>query len=239
MVTPNLQALINPKKRPNNLIVCLGRQNYTDTHLAMQEYTLTRTPESSDQIWLVEHPPVYTQGKTSNPEDILTALPAPLIATDRGGKITYHGPGQLVAYFLVDLKRNPELGLRKIINKIEEIILNILDFYGISGYNDEGNRGIYYQGKKMASLGLRVKNHCCYHGFALNVCMDISPFSAIKPCGMPLEMTQISDFHPHTDNIIQVCIDKLSDALNMLGPFTIIPSTGGHDHVNSDRKITW
>lgn len=239
MASPILRTLLTAQEKSDSIIACLGNLAYSDTYEAMQYYTNKRTATSPDQIWLVEHPPVFTQGKTSNPDDILTALPAPLVSTDRGGKITYHGPGQLVAYFLLDLKRHPTLGLRKIINTIEEIILNILDFYGIKGYNDPSNRGIYYQGKKMASLGLRVKNHCCYHGFALNVCMDTTPFSAIKPCGLTMDMTQIADHHPQTDKIISVCIENLSQSLAILGPFTLIKNTGEQYDVNRDRQIAW
>jgi lipoyl(octanoyl) transferase len=239
MTAPLLSELLTPQEKSPSLIACLGKQAYRDTYEAMQLYTSNRTATCPDQIWLVEHPPVFTQGKTSNPLDILTTLPAPLISTDRGGKITYHGPGQLVAYFLLDLKRHPELGLRKIINTIEEIILNILDFYGIKGYNDPSNRGIYYQGKKMASLGLRVKNHCCYHGFALNVCMDTTPFSAIKPCGLSMDMTQIADHHPQTREIVSVCIDNITQSLAMLGPFTLLKNTGEQLDVNRDRQIAW
>ena len=222
------------------IIALLGRQDYRDTLAAMQRYTLHRGDYSPDQIWLVEHPPIFTQGKSSQPGEIIHNLSAPLIHTDRGGKITYHGPGQLVAYFLINLRKNKTFGLRHLVDALEDIVKETLAFYGIKSYNSIENRGVYCEGNKIASLGLRVKNHCSYHGFALNVYMDLQPFSDIKPCGLPQKMTQISEHTDNTNNIVTVCVEKVQLVLKSLAPFTLIKCTHNQgEEYDDSRKIAW
>ena len=225
----------------NCIITLLGMQDYQKTQHAMQYYTQNRTAEDPNQIWLVEHPPIYTKGKRSKESDILQTLPAPILETDRGGEITYHGPGQLIGYFLISLTQHKELGLRNLVDKLEETLVETLDFYGLNGYNDSKNRGIYLNQDKIASIGLRVKNHCSYHGFALNVCMDLSPFRAINPCGAQQNMTQMAKHITNTQSLVPVCLNKICKVFNMLSPFTIIPYSPFKEnhHEHYDPKISW
>jgi lipoyl(octanoyl) transferase len=171
----------------------LGLTDYETTWKAMQAFTASRDADTPDELWLTEHPPVYTLGlnrKGVNPplrDDI------PLVATDRGGKITYHGPGQIVLYLLLDLKRNG-LTVRQLVDRMEGAIIALLAEYGIAAQGRPDAPGVYVDGRKIASLGLRLKNGCCYHGLSLNVQMDLSPFDAIDPCGYPgLQVTQMRD----------------------------------------------
>jgi len=171
----------------------LGLTDYETTWKAMQAFTASRDADTPDELWLTEHPPVYTLGlnrKGVNPplrDDI------PLVATDRGGKITYHGPGQIVLYLLLDLKRNG-LTVRQLVDRMEGAIIALLAEYGIAAQGRPDAPGVYVDGRKIASLGLRLKNGCCYHGLSLNVQMDMSPFDAIDPCGYPgLQVTQMQD----------------------------------------------
>jgi lipoyl(octanoyl) transferase len=171
----------------------LGLTDYETTWKAMQAFTASRDADTPDELWLTEHPPVYTLGlnrKGVNPplrDDI------PLVATDRGGKITYHGPGQIVLYLLLDLKRNG-LTVRQLVDRMEGAIIALLAEYGIAAQGRPDAPGVYVDGRKIASLGLRLKNGCCYHGLSLNVQMDLSPFDAIDPCGYPgLQVTQMQD----------------------------------------------
>lgn len=173
-----------------------GQEDYGITYQAMREYTRHRTAESPDQIWFVEHFPVFTQGQAGKPEHILNLHHVPLIQTDRGGQITYHGPGQLVAYLLLDLRRY-QLGLREVVSLLEKTVIQTLAVYQLEGKTDPRNPGVYVNGDKIASIGLRISKGCCYHGIALNVDMDLVPFSWIHPCGFSdLKMTQIKDLLP-------------------------------------------
>lgn len=159
----------------------------------MTEYTNQRTPEAADQLWLVEHPPVFTQGQAGKAEHLLFPGEIPVVQTDRGGQVTYHGPGQLVAYPLLDLKRL-KIGVRDLVTHIEETIIATLAHYQIASAAKPDAPGVYVDGKKIASLGLRVRRGCSFHGLAVNVAMDLSPFLQINPCGYEgLAMTQIKD----------------------------------------------
>lgn len=173
----------------------LGHQRYTDTYQAMQTFTAERQADSQDEVWLVEHPPVYTQGLNGDARHIQSSLGAiPLVQTDRGGQITYHGPGQLVMYVLIDLKRR-KLGVRQLVTLLEQSTINLLQNYGLNAQARADAPGIYIHGKKIASLGLKIKRQCSYHGLALNVNMDLSPFQRITPCGLTgMQMCQLADF---------------------------------------------
>lgn len=171
----------------------LGQTDYQSTLQAMQAFTADRTSQTPDEIWLTEHNAVYTLGL--NRRDIhFPKNNIPVVLVDRGGKITYHGPGQAVIYLLIDLKRR-NLNVRQLVNIIETTIIELLAQYQINAVTKKDAPGVYVDDKKIASLGLRLKNNCCYHGLSLNVDMDLSPFEAIDPCGYAgLQMTQTKDF---------------------------------------------
>ncbi|WP_454780862.1 lipoyl(octanoyl) transferase LipB [Legionella sp. WA2022007384] len=174
----------------------LGIQNYNDVWLQMKEFTQNRDVNTQDELWLLEHSPVYTQGQAGKSEHILNPASIPIVQSDRGGQVTYHGPGQLVAYVLMDIGRK-NLGIRSLVGKLEQILISVLAQYQIEGSIRCGAPGVYVREQKIASIGLRVKNGCTYHGIALNVDMDLKPFSGINPCGFAkMEMTQISQFVP-------------------------------------------
>ncbi len=174
----------------------LGTQDYHSIWSKMKEFTLSRTENTEDELWLLEHNPVYTQGQAGKPEHILNTNSIPIIQSDRGGQVTYHGPGQLVVYVLVDLIRR-NIGIRTLVAKLEQVLILILARYQIEGHVRCGAPGVYVNEQKIASIGLRVKNGRTYHGIALNVNMDLTPFHDINPCGYAkMEMTQISDFQP-------------------------------------------
>ena len=160
----------------------LGVADYESTWQAMQAFTARRDANTNDEIWLLQHPPVYTQGLAGKPEHLLTTPAIPVVKTDRGGQITYHGPGQIVAYVLFDLKRKG-IGVKELVRRIEQSILDLLRDHGIDAERKPAAPGVYVKGAKIAALGLRVKNGCSYHGLALNVAMDLTPYSAINPCG--------------------------------------------------------
>jgi len=160
----------------------LGRVEYEPTWQAMQDFNAQRDADTADEIWLCEHPPVFTLGLAGKPEHLLRDIGVPVVKIDRGGQITYHGPGQIVAYLLLDLRRR-KLGVRELVNRMEQAIIDLLAEYGIAAVRLAGAPGVYVDGAKIAALGLRVKNGCCYHGLAVNVDMDLAPFAAINPCG--------------------------------------------------------
>jgi lipoyl(octanoyl) transferase len=170
----------------------LGRSDYQQTLLAMQSFTANRTTETPDEIWLTEHSSVYTLGL--NRKNVrLPQSDIPVILVDRGGKITYHGFGQVIIYVLIDLKRR-NLNVHQLVNILEESIIELLAKHGISANAKSDAPGVYVEAKKIASLGLRLKNNCCYHGLSLNVDMDLTPFAFIDPCGyVGLEVTQTKD----------------------------------------------
>ena len=170
-----------------------GPLDYLSTWQAMKDFTASRTAHTADEIWLLQHPPVYTQGIAGRSEHLLHNNGILVIRTDRGGQITYHGPGQVVAYLMLDLRRL-KLGVRELVRKMEGAVVDLLADYGIRASGSAEAPGVYVDGAKIAALGLKIKNGCCYHGLALNVNMDLFPFAAINPCGYSgLQVTQASD----------------------------------------------
>src|SRR5690242_1734389 len=159
----------------------------------MKDFTASRTDSTCDEVWLVEHPPVYTQGIACKPEHLLYNNGIPVIRTDRGGQITYHGPGQIIAYLLLDMRRL-KLGVRELVRKMEGAVVDLLRDYHVPAEGRTDAPGVYVGDAKIAALGLKIKCGCCYHGLALNVDMDLAPFAAINPCGYPgLRVTQTRD----------------------------------------------
>jgi len=161
-----------------------GLADYETTVAAMRDFTAGRGPETPDELWLLEHPPVYTLGLNTNPAHLLAAGGIPVVQTDRGGQVTYHGPGQLVAYVLVDLQR-AGLGIRQVVSALEDAVVELAAAHGISASARREAPGVYVDGAKLASIGLRVRRGCTYHGLALNVDLDLAPFAGINPCGQP------------------------------------------------------
>jgi lipoyl(octanoyl) transferase len=162
----------------------LGRVAYEPTWRAMQAFNAARAPATPDQLWLVEHPPVFTLGLAGRRTHVLAPGEIPVVETDRGGQVTYHGPGQAVAYVLLDLRR-AGLGVREMVRRLEGALIEVLDAYGIRGERRAGMPGVYVGDAKIAAIGLRVARGCTYHGVALNVDLDLEPFSRIDPCGYP------------------------------------------------------
>ncbi len=178
---------------PELVVRQLGRRDYIPVWQAMQAFTQGRTAETADEIWLLEHPPVYTLGLNGKQTHVLNHGDIPLVETDRGGQVTYHGPGQLVAYLLLDLKRHG-LGVRSLVSLIEQSIIALLADYGIESQARQDAPGVYVDGAKLAALGLRIRRGCSYHGLSLNVDMDLEPFSRINPCGYAgLPVTQLQE----------------------------------------------
>jgi lipoyl(octanoyl) transferase len=172
----------------------LGRVEYAPVWRGMQAFTDTRGAETPDELWLLEHPPVYTQGLNGRAEHLLAPGAIPVVAIDRGGQVTYHGPGQLVAYALIDLRRR-RIGVRELVVALEDAVVALAAAHGIQAAGRREAPGVYAGSRKLASLGLRVRRGCSYHGLALNVDMDLEPFRRINPCGVAgLEMTQLADF---------------------------------------------
>ena len=170
-----------------------GLVDYLSTWQAMKDFTASRTENTPDEIWLLQHSPVYTQGIAGKPEHLLHNNGIIVIRTDRGGQITYHGPGQIVAYLLLDMRRL-KLGVRELVRKMEGAVVDLLRDYHIGAEGRVDAPGVYVNGAKIAALGLKIKNGHCYHGLALNVDMDLRPFVAINPCGYPgLQVTQTRD----------------------------------------------
>jgi len=169
----------------------LGREDYLRAWNAMRAFTAARTPATTDEIWLLEHPPVYTMGLKGYARAPRAIGGIPVVPTDRGGDMTYHGPGQLVVYFLLDLARRG-LGVKELVQRLEQSVIELLADYGIEGARRAGAPGVYVDSRKIAALGLRVRAGRSYHGLALNVDMDLGPFARIDPCGYPgLGVTQL------------------------------------------------
>jgi len=172
------------------LIKQLGKQDYQYVWQAMQNFTKSRNSQTPDELWLVEHPPVYTLGRNGKEIHILRKSDIPIIKVDRGGQVTYHGPGQLVVYFLLDLHRR-KLGIRQLVTLIEDCLVELLAQYKIKAYSDKKAPGVYVNKQKIAALGLRVSKGRTTHGLSLNIDMDLSPFQNINPCGYEnLKVTQ-------------------------------------------------
>ena len=177
----------------------LGLVDYQSTLAAMQQFTDNRTAATPDELWLLQHPPVFTQGQAGKAEHVLAPGDIPVIQVDRGGQVTYHGPGQWVLYLLLDLRRH-HLGVRDLVDLIERSVQQLLQRYGISAAGQSGAPGVYVAGDKIASLGLRVRRGCSYHGLSLNVDMDLEPFQRINPCGFrDLQVTSMRQLLPGSD----------------------------------------
>ncbi len=178
---------------------CLGLCAYQPILQQMKDFTQNRTSETPDELWYLEHTPVFTQGQTGRQKHILDPGNIPIVHSDRGGQITYHGPGQLIIYLLCDLRRK-HLGIKTFIEKIQETVIILLDTYDITATAHPNSPGIYVADQKISSLGFRIRRGCAYHGISLNVDMDLTPFTRINPCGYPnLKMVQLSDFDIHDD----------------------------------------
>lgn len=189
----------------------LGRVAYEPTWRAMQAFNGARDAASRDQIWLLEHPAVFTLGLAGRREHVLSPGAIPVVATDRGGQVTYHGPGQAIAYVLFDLRR-ARLGVKALVRALEQAALDLLAGYGIAGERREGMPGVYVAGAKIAAIGLRVARGGCYHGIAVNAALDLEPFTRIDPCGYPgLAATRLAD-HGVRDSIDRVQ-RRLADAI--------------------------
>lgn len=172
------------------VIHSLGLVEYLPIWDAMKKFTAERTAETRDEIWLVQHPPTYTQGQAGRPEHLLRPAAIPVVKIDRGGQITYHGPGQIVAYLLLDLRRW-KINVRELVRLMEQAVIDLFGEFGVAAQGREDAPGVYVGDAKIASLGLKIKHGCCYHGLALNVDMDLTPFAAINPCGYAgLRVTQ-------------------------------------------------
>jgi lipoyl(octanoyl) transferase len=172
----------------------LGLVDYLPTWQAMQRFTDERTADTEDEIWLLQHPPVFTLGMAADPGHVLAAGDIPVVQTDRGGQVTYHGPGQLVMYVMVDLRRNG-LGVRDLVVLLERTVIELVAPHGVKAEGRRDAPGVYVEGSKLGSVGMRIRRGASYHGLALNVDMDLSPFSRINPCGMAgMQVTQLRNF---------------------------------------------
>lgn len=171
----------------------LGRVDYEPTWRAMQDFTAVRTESTPDEVWFLEHPPVFTLGLNAKPEHLLNPGDIPVVQIDRGGQVTYHGPGQLVVYVLLDIARR-HLGVQRLVQLMEQAVIDLLAEHGVRAEGRRDAPGVYVAGAKIAALGLRVKRGRTYHGLALNVAMDLEPFDRINPCGYPgMRVTQLAD----------------------------------------------
>lgn len=190
----------------------LGCVAYEPTWHAMQHFTQNRDADTADEIWLLEHPSVFTQGQAGKAEHVLAAGDIPVVQVDRGGQVTYHGPGQLVAYVLVDVRRAGQ-GVRDLVTSIENSLIDLLAQYDIAAQAKPDAPGVYVGDKKIASLGLRIRRGCSFHGLALNVDMDLQPFQRINPCGYAgLHMTQLREETQQPVDMTEVSV-RLRDAL--------------------------
>lgn len=194
----------------------LGLQPYEPISQAMHDFTDTRDENTPDEIWLVEHERVFTQGQAGKAEHVLVPGDIPVIQSDRGGQVTYHGPGQQVMYVLLNLKRR-KLGVRELVTILEQTVVNTLAQLGIEAYPRADAPGVYVEGRKICSLGLRIRKGCSFHGLALNIDMDLTPFLRINPCGYAgLEMTQVSTLRPGVlvKDVQPLLINKFIECLN-------------------------
>ncbi|MEQ1800859.1 MAG: lipoyl(octanoyl) transferase LipB [Gammaproteobacteria bacterium] len=192
-----------------------GLTPYDACVAAMRDFTATRGPDTPDELWLLQHPPVYTLGLNTNLDHVISAGSIPVVQTDRGGQVTYHGPGQLVAYPLLDLQR-AGLGIRQVVSALEDSVIELVAGYGITASARREAPGVYVAGAKLASIGLRVRRGCTYHGLALNVALDLAPFAGINPCGYPgLPVTSLellggpADIDHVGDGLAAILLSKL------------------------------
>ncbi|ELZ5940313.1 MULTISPECIES: lipoyl(octanoyl) transferase LipB [Providencia] len=193
----------------------LGLAPYQSVSDAMHQFTENRDKDTPDELWLVEHPRVFTQGQAGKAEHVLAPGDIPVIQSDRGGQVTYHGPGQQVMYVMLDLKRN-KLGVRDLVTALENTVVKTLAHYHIDAYPRPDAPGVYVNSDKICSLGLRIRKGCSFHGLALNINMDLEPFNRINPCGYAqLKMTQLRDFIPNVtlQDVQPVLIEQFCDTL--------------------------
>ncbi len=200
--------LLSPQSSvPSPVIKRLGLVEYLPTWAAMRDFTAQRGPDTPDELWVLQHFPVYTLGLAGKPEHLLQETTIPLVKTDRGGQITYHGPGQIIVYLLLDLQRC-NLGVKDLVRRLEQAVIDLLAEYQVTAERRDKAPGVYVGGAKIAALGLKVKSAGCYHGLSLNVDMDLQPFNAINPCGYPgLAVTQIRSLG--ISDQTQVIMEKL------------------------------
>ena len=188
-----------PETRPGLIVRDLGRQSYEPVWRAMQRFTDARTDATPDELWLVEHDPVFTLGQAGKAEHVLLPGDIPVLHVDRGGQVTYHGPGQLVAYPLLDLKRL-KIGVREYVHRIEQAVIDVLAGFDIEAARHDGAPGVYVGDAKIAALGIRVRRGCSFHGLAFNIAVDLEPFSRINPCGYAgLPVTSLLDLGAPAD----------------------------------------
>lgn len=194
----------------------LGEQPYEPVWRRMQCFTAERGADTPDEIWVLSHPPVYTQGQAGLPEHILNPRDIPVVQIDRGGQVTYHGPGQCVVYLLIDIRR-ARLGVRELVTVMEDSIIRVLDEYGVRAATRDRAPGVYVGEAKIASLGLRIRRGCSYHGLAFNLDMDLGPFAGINPCGYQgMHVTQLRDLVPDavaSDDLAGQAADRLVEVL--------------------------
>ena len=216
------------------LIKRLGLVPYEPTWAAMRAFTDARGPDTPDELWLLQHPPTYTLGQAGKPEHLLRETDIPLVKIDRGGQITYHGPGQVVLYLLIDLHRRG-LKVRELVSLMEQALIDCLAGYGLAAERKAGAPGVYVAGDKIAALGLRVRNGCSYHGLALNVHMDIAPFTWINPCGYSgLRTIQMADFGI-TETAEDVGEKLLAHLAGLLPPVRETHSARSHNETAATR----
>jgi len=195
----------------------LGIVDYQPAWDAMQQFTDVRGDDSTDELWCLQHPPVFTQGQAGCAEHILDAGAIPVIQANRGGQVTYHGPGQLVVYLLVDLRRK-NLGVRALVDVIEQSLIALLADYGVIAQSDLKAPGVYVEGRKIAALGLRVRRGCTFHGLALNIDTDLAPFARINPCGYAgMTVTRLRDEMALSPTLPQVAADLVDHLCRRLG----------------------
>lgn len=216
-----MNAAPRPATAGPPLIRHLGRVDYVATWQAMQQFTATRTPDTADEIWLLEHPPVFTLGMAGKSEHLLAPGDIAVVHADRGGQVTYHGPGQLVVYTLIDLRR-AGLGVRDLVTGLERAVIRYVAGLGVSAAARREAPGVYVDGRKLASVGIRVRRGASYHGLALNVNLDLEPFSRINPCGFAgLPMTRLSDLAPVAD-VDTAAVGLQPHLLHTLGFVTVL-----------------
>jgi len=199
------------------LVRDLGRRAYEPVWRAMQAFTDTRDDATADELWVVEHDPVFTLGQAGKPEHVLAPGDIPVLHVDRGGQVTYHGPGQIVAYPLVDLRRI-HLGVREMVERIEQSVIDVLADWNILGQRRDGAPGVYVAGAKIAALGLRIRRGCSFHGLAFNVAMDLEPFHRINPCGYQgLQVTSVRDLGgpSRAAELVPALVESLSRQLGL------------------------
>jgi len=193
----------------------LGRQDYEPIWRAMHAFTDQRNEDTCDEVWFVEHNPVFTQGQAGKAEHLINTGDIPVVQSDRGGQVTYHGPGQMVVYFLINLRRK-KLGVRDLVTHIENLVINTLKAYNIESAAKPDAPGVYVDNKKICSLGLRIRKGCSFHGLALNVNMDLAPFLRINPCGYAgMEMAQVSQLGG-PDKVENVAEQLLKELVTLL-----------------------